>query len=125
MSREITNTKSMFANQDLPDGRRLFMVVDDIVKKYGKSGAEFFIVTLQYQGGIGQQMFMPNMMGPLLKALGCQETEPNVWDWDTTEQAGKTFTATIAHQPDKKDPTKMRQHMSEIEKVKDEKEIPF
>ena len=124
MSHEITDTKSMFANQDIPDGKREFMIVGDIAKKYGKSGAEFFVVTLQYEGGIGQQMFMPNMMGPLLKALGNEETTPNVYDWDTTEQAGKKFSASISHAPDKKDPTKIRQHMSEIAKVENDS-IPF
>ncbi len=125
MSREITSTFNKFANQELPDGKREFMVIGDVVKKYGKSGAEFFVLTVQYDGGLGQQMFMPNMMGPLLRALGCTEVEPNSFDWDTTEQVGKRFVATISHQPDKKDPTKIRQHMSDIEKVTNGKEIPF
>lgn len=125
MSREITDTKNKFTNQDLPDGEQDFMVVGDIVKKYGGKGGEFFIVTLQYPGGIGQQAFLPNMMGPLLRALGCDETEENKFDWDTQEQAGKKFKAKVSHAPDKKDKAIIRQHMSEIKRIGAVVEIEF
>jgi hypothetical protein len=65
------------------------------------------------------------MMAGLLRVLGCTETEPNKFDWDTTEQDGKAFWATVSHKPDAKDATKIRQHMGEFKPLEDEKEIPF
>lgn len=124
MSREITDTSPKYDNQDLPDGRYEFMIIGDIVKKYGKNGGEFFVATLQHKDGIGQHLFMTSMLGPLLRAIGIPETEKNKFDWDTTEQAGKRFIGTVSHQPDKKDPSKIRQHMADIVKV-DDNEIPF
>ena len=124
MSREITDTTPKYDNQDLPDGRFEFMIIGDIVKKYGKNGGEFFVVTLQHASGIGQHLFMTSMLGPLLRAIDIPETEKNKFDWDTTEQASKKFIATISHVPEKKDPSKIRQHMSDITKIGNE-EIPF
>lgn len=122
--REITDTTNKYADQEIPDGARIFRVVS-IEKRYGKStGAEFFVWRLAYEGGEGEQILMPNMMGPLLRVLGCKETEPNKFDWDTTEQTDKAFSATVSRKPDRKDPTKMRQIMSEFDAVKAET-IPF
>lgn len=137
MSREITDTTNKYVDQDIPDGRRRFIVAGPVEKKYGKQGGEFFIWKVQWEGGIGQQVFLPNMMGGLLKVLGCQEIEPNKYDWDTNEQEGKAFYATVKHKPDKKDATKIRQHMGDFaideeteppepeEDAKDESQVPF
>lgn len=124
MSHEITNTLNKFANQELPEGRHKFIVAGPVVKKYGGKGGEFFIWKLQYDGGIGEQVLLPNMMGELLRVLECQETEPNIFDWDTADQEGKVFMATIKLAPDKKDPKVIRQHMSEYAKV-ETSDIPF
>jgi len=124
MSREITNTKGKFANQELPEGRKRFIVSAPVEKKYGKKGGEYFIWTLQYDGGIGQQILLPNMMGDLLRVLGCQEVEPDKYDWDTNEQEGKAFIATVRLVPDKTDPKIVRQHMSDYAKD-DDNSIPF
>jgi len=124
MSREITDTTPKYDNQDLPDGRMEFMIIGDIEKKYGRNGGEYFIATLQYSSGIGKHLFMTSMLGPLLRAIGIPETEKNKFDWDTTEQAGKKFIATISHAPDKKDPAIVRQNMSEIKRIDDE-DIPL
>ena len=121
MSREITDTTNKYPNQDLPDGRNCFKV-ESIEKKYGKS--EFFVWKLKYDKGEGEQILLPNMMGGLLRVLKCEETEPNKFDWDTFEQSGKCFLATVSHKPDQKDPSKIRQHMSDFAPV-DENEIPF
>lgn len=123
MSREITDTKSKYQNQDLPDGRTAFRVVS-VEKKYGKKGGEFFIWKLQHDKGEGDQILLPNMMGGLLRVLKCTETEENKFDWDTFEQTNKTFLATVSHKPDKDNPTTIRQHMGEFANV-DENEIPF
>src|SRR6267378_2769081 len=109
MSREITDTTPMFAN-DIPDGRHRFRV-RGIEKRYGK--VEFFVWKLQHKDGEGEQVLMTNMMGPLLRILKCEEIEPNKFDWDTTEQDGKEFMATVSHEPDRKDPVKIRQKMGD------------
>ncbi len=123
MSREITNTKSRFANQELPDGRNAFRVLG-VDKVFGKNNSEFFVWKLQHQGGEGEQLLMPNMMGGLLRVLKCTETEPETFDWDTFDQVNKVFLATVSHKPDSKNPTVIRQHMGEFAPV-DENEIPF
>lgn len=125
MSREITDTTNKFANQDIPDGAQMFKVLG-VDKKYGKNGGEFFIWKLGYEGGTGEQVLLPNMMAGLLRVLGCTETEPNKFDWDTNEQNDKLFTATVSHKPDAKDASKIRQHMGDFENVQvADGEIPF
>lgn len=114
MSREITETTNKFADQNIPEGKHRFIVVGPVEKKYGKKGVEFFVWKLQYEGGIGQQVLLPNMMGGLLRALNCPEIEPNKFDWDTNEQEGKAFFATVKHVPDKMDPKIIRQHMGDF-----------
>lgn len=119
--REITDTTNKYTNKDIPDGTWIFKVLG-IEKKYGK--IEFFVWKLAHDGGEGEQVLLPNMMGGLLRALKCQESEPNKFDWDTEEQIGKYFWATVTHAPDKKDATKIRQHMGDF-KVYEDTEIPF
>lgn len=125
MSHEVTDTSNKYANQALPEGRRKFIVAGPVEKKYGKKGGEFFIWKLQFDGGIGEQVLLPNMMGPLLRVLGCSESEPNKFDWDTNEQEGKAFMATVKLVPDAKDPKVVRQHLAEIENVTEDSGIPF
>lgn len=123
MSREITNTASRFENQDLPDGRNCFRVLG-VEKKYGKKGGEFFVWKLQHAKGTGEQVMLPNMMGGLLRVLGCDEVEPNKFDWDTMEQTDKLFMATVSHKPDKENPSTIRQHMGTFDEYKDA-QVPF
>lgn len=113
MSREITDTNAKFRNYDIKDGQHVFKVLE-VRKQYGKKGGEFFIWKLEYgdEGSVGEQGFLPNMMGELLKTLNCTEIEPNKFDWDTNEQVGKSFSATVSHKPDAQDATRIRQHMS-------------
>lgn len=124
MSREITFTKSRFANQELPDGRTAFRVLS-VDKKYGKkNNAEFFVWKLQHDKGEGEQLLMPNMMGGLLRVLKCTEVEPDKFDWDTFDQINKVFLATVSHKPDEQNSSVIRQHMGEFAPV-DENDIPF
>ncbi len=124
MSIERTSTKGKFDNDPLPEGRREFMVAGPVEKKYGKNGGEFFVWKFQYEGGIGDQVLLPNMMAGLLRALKCEETEPNSFLWDTNEQEGKKVVATVSFAPDKKNPSVIRQHMGEFSNPDDNK-IPF
>ena len=117
---ETTDTTNKFAG-DLPDGPNIFKIVN-IEKFY--SPAEFWVFHLKWSGGDGKQTFFANMLGPLLRTLGCEEKSPNVFEWDSDLQFNKSFKAVVGHAPDKKDPNKIRQHMSQFEKV-DDNEIPF
>lgn len=119
--RETTDTSPRFANEDIPDGPNQFQVIS-VEKFYGK--VEFFIWKLKFMGGEGKQVLLPNMMAPLLRVLRCTETEPNKFDWDTDQQAGKSFKATVSHAPDKKDASKIRQHMTDFEAIQTD-DIPF
>lgn len=125
MPREITSTASKYESAPLPEGRRAFIVAAPPEKKYGKNtGSEYFKWKFQYDGGVGEQIMLPNMMAGLLRALECQEIEPNKFDWETEAVEGKCVIASVSISPDKKDPTKMRQHMSEFAKP-DDSSIPF
>ena len=115
--REMTDTANL---GDLPDGPGLFKVVS-VEKFYGKS--EFFVWQLAYEKGQGKQVLLPNMMGPLLRILGCDEVEPNKFDWETELQANKMFKATVSHAPDKNGV--MRQRMGDFEKYDEKDERPF
>jgi hypothetical protein len=113
MSVEVTDTTNKYANQEIPDGTRTFRVIS-VEKRYGKKGGEFFIWKLAYEGGEGEQVLLPNMMGELLRVLKCTETEKNKFQWDTNEQGDKSFTATVSHKVDQQDATKIRQHMGDF-----------
>jgi len=117
---EETDTTNRF-NQDLPDGVNVFKITA-IERFY--SPADFWVFSLDYKGGSGEQTLFANMLGPLLRIMGCEEFEPNKFRWDSDLLVGKSFKATVAHAPDKKNPTKIRQHMGAFEKV-DENDLPF
>lgn len=124
MSRERTNCNPKV--NLIPEGTHMFRVIGEVKKKYGgeNKDKEFYIWTLDYGKGTGDQIFMPNMQGDLLRILGATEYEPNHYEWDTTQFDYKTFIATVTHAPDKKDPRKIRSHMGEFKEVTDET-IPF
>lgn len=124
MTREITDTNDSYPDRDIPDGTYDFKVLR-CEKKYGgaKKDKPFYVWTLEYEGVKGEQILMPNMMGDLLRALGCPESKPGVFDWDTELVVNQVFKATVSHAPDRKDPNKIRQQMSEFKAVKED--IPF
>lgn len=97
----------------LPEGTQQFMVCGEVKIKPISNG-DLYLVPLQFTGGMAEQAFFANNIGPLLRALGCTETSPDCFDWDTTELEGRTFTATITHKADKNDSTKIRSNMSDI-----------
>ncbi len=117
---EETDTTNRFGNE-LPDGPNIFKI-KAIERFYNP--ADFWVFTLEYLGGEGEQTLFANMLGPLLRILGCEEIEPNKFRWDSELQINKVFKATVSHAPDKKHPEKIRQHMGAFEKV-DGEAIPF
>lgn len=121
--REITDTTNKYGGNPIPEGTRNFVVAGEPQKKYGKG--EFWVWPLQWADGVGEIVLLPNMMGGLLRVLGFKEIEPNKFDWDTTECEGKQFQATVKIAPDKKDPSKIRTHMSEFKEAEKQVEIPF
>lgn len=114
---EETDTTNKF--EPLPDGPEVFKILS--IEKFF-SPAEFWAFTLQHSKGSGNQTFFANMLGPLLRVLGCDEYEPNKFRWDSDMQVGKSFKAIVSHAPDKKGVE--RQHMKGFEKV-DDQDIPF
>lgn len=121
--RETTDTSRPSDRQKIPDGTYSFEIIK--VTKMYKGEVPYYIWTLEYEGGVGEQLLLPSMMGELLRTLGCKEIVPNKFDWDTEEVAGISFIATISHRPDKKKPEIIRQQMTDFKKVPKEEEIPF
>lgn len=124
MTREQTDTNDNYPDKDIPDGTYEFKVLS-ATKKYGgeKKDKPFYVWKLEYEGVKGEQVLMPNMMGELLRALGCEETKPGQFDWDTELVVNQVFSATVSHEADKKNPAKIRQQMKDFKKVKEE--APF
>lgn len=116
MLEEIDTTNKF---EPLPDGPGVFQIVK--IEKFF-SPAEFWAFSLKHAKGEGSQTFFANMLGPLLRVLGCEELEPNRFRWDSDLQVNKFFKATVSHALDKKGIE--RQHMKAFEKV-DENSIPF
>lgn len=114
---EETDTTNKFA--PLPDGPNVFQIIS--IEKFF-TPSEFWSFSLKYSSGEGVQTFFANMLGPVLRVLGCEETTPNRFMWDSDLQVNKYFKATVSHAPDKKGI--LRQHMNSFEKVNEET-IPF
>jgi hypothetical protein len=49
-----------------------------------------------------KERFFPSQLAPLLRALGCTEVEPDVFEWEKDEQIGKKIKARIIHEENKK-----------------------
>jgi len=112
----------------LPDGEREFRVEKISRKEKGETVFYIWQVSFDGEGGereVGEQVFLPNMMGDLLRILGCEETAPKRFKWDKETLPGAYFIATVSHDPDKKDPSKIRQNMTGFKKGKNEDEVPF
>lgn len=121
MSRETTDTNSQF-NDAIPDGTYDFEVHKVVRKEIkGKVGYEW---SLDYGDQNGKQLFWPNQMGDLLRLLGCKETAPGKFDWETDLMEGQTFKATVSRKEDKKS-GKTFQMMGDFKKSKVEESAPF
>lgn len=110
---EEIDTNSNFERKEIPDGKHTFRVMD--IRK----AKTLYIWELSFDGQEGEQAFFGNEMGPLLKVLGCKETDKGKYAFDSEEIKGKTFTATVFREADKKDSSKIYQRM------KDFTDLPF
>jgi hypothetical protein len=109
---EEIDTNSNFANKEIPDGKHGFRVTD--IRK----AKSLYVVELTYDDGQeGEQTFFANTIGPLLKVLGCQETEKGKYMLNTEELKGKPFSAIVYHEGDKTDKTKIYQRMKDFDEV--------
>lgn len=121
MSTETTDT-----NQEItPTGDFVFTVSKKVEKRLAeKSQKPFYIFKFEYMKG-GQlsthtEILMTWMAGPMIRALGGKEVKPNVFEWDREAVVGSKVKATIIHEPDFKDPAKMRAKMTNIQQ-----DLPF
>lgn len=124
MTQEATDTNSQF-NDDIKDGTYEFEVVQVVRKEIkGKKAYEW---TLEHEDGQGKVLTWPNQVGPLLAILGAKEDadKKGHYLWETEMMAGKTFRATISHDPDKKNPAKVYQNMKDFQKSGKEEDVPF
>ena len=117
MTMESTDTNGMYPDKNISDGKHTFTIKKVVGKPLG--GAYGYVWTLEEEGKTYEQVLFGNMMGGLLKVLGCSETSPGKYEWDTDAVTGKTFSTKVSHSPDKKNPSKMRQQMTDFD------EIPF
>lgn len=110
------DTNSQF--NEIPDGVHSFRVVD--VRKVEKVKG-MYSWTLSYENEEeGDIAFFGNAMGPILKVLGCKESDKKgIYLFDSSKVIGVPFKATVYSEPDKNDSTKMRKRM------KDYDEVPF
>lgn len=122
MSREYTDTNSDFKNEPIPDGRHTFKILD--VRRHMKGTTKMYFWELEYEDGAeGTQLFLSNMMGDLLRILGCTETKKGEFEWETDMMVGKYFAATVSHVLDKKGVE--RQQMDNFAISEKPDEVPF
>jgi len=122
--REEIDTNSNYSDSDIPDGTYGFEIVS-CTRRYGGANKDkpFYSFKLTYEGLKGDQILMPFKMGDLLRVLKCTETSKGKFDWDPESVNGKKFTATVVHEADQKDPTKIRQNMVDFKETKED--LPF
>lgn len=128
MARETTDASPNYGNKEIEDGSWDFTIKKITVKMVGPNkDTKSYILKVSYEKGDGEQMLLPSMIGPLLRLLGAKETQPNIFDWDTEDYDGQKFNATVSHEEDKKDPSKMRQKMGKFQPPmkKSTDDIPF
>jgi hypothetical protein len=112
MSLENTDTNSTYEKQMIPDGDYNFKVIS--AKRVEKVNGLYEWELSCDDGSDYSVNLFKNEMGPLLRVLGCNETEKGKFTWDTVEVEGKWFGATAYQTPDKKDPTVIRQKLKDF-----------
>jgi hypothetical protein len=124
MTYEITDTNSQFGDE-IPNGTYDFKVEKVVRKEI--SGKKAYEWTLNYDEGQGKVLTWPSQVGPLLLLLGAKEDpeKKGHYLWETDLMTGKTFKATISHDPDKKNPSKIYQNMKDFKKSEVTEDIPF
>lgn len=120
---ETIDTSSQFPDRDIPDGTYTFRI--EGIDRKEKGTTVMYIFKLFYEGIHTEQLLLPSMMGPLLRILGCKETEKGKFKWDKDLLTGQSFVATVVHERDKKDATKIRQQMRDFKKSDMDADVPY
>lgn len=94
--------QSTDTNQLLKEGQYVFKVSKSPEKRRtAKGNGSYFIWHFDYADNENVKKFrylmFPNMMQDLLIALGAEQSEKGVFDWDDEEVIGKQFFATVVH----------------------------
>lgn len=106
---EEIDTNSKFANKDIADGLHKFRVLG--FKKHGN----LYIFPLSYDNGEeGEQVFFGNQMADFLRVLGCKESSKGIYIFDSEKVIGGEFSATVFHEADNKDKSKIYQRMKDF-----------
>lgn len=129
MTYEITDTTSQF-HDDIPDGTYDFEIEKVLAKDIkGKKGYEWHLDYKDADGNdqSGKVLTWPNQIGPLLAILGAKadSEKKGHYLWETELMTGKTFKATISHEPDKKNPSKVYQNLGNFLPSKAKEATPF
>lgn len=101
-----------------PEGDHSFTIIKPVLKKMSDRGKPYYIFTFEYlhEGTLKthKEFYMPWMAGEIIKAVGGKEVEgkKGVYEWDKDAVVGKKIKATIVHEPDFKDKTKVRAKMT-------------
>lgn len=117
---EIIDTTPKYAEKEIPDGTYTFEV--GVVTKKDISGKPAYEWNLEYDGKSVQVLFFPSQMGPLLRVLGCKESEPNKFVFDALLVDGKKFKAT-AFKTEKNGKT--YQNLKDFTSVETKEDLPF
>lgn len=115
--RETTNTGGL----GLKPGNYTFKVSENPFKGVWAGGTPYyewvFVTTVNGEFKEHKEKVPVWKMGPLLRALGQLETEPDVFDWDTEEVQGLEFDAEIILEADRKDKSKTYPRLANHRKV--------
>lgn len=124
MSYETTDTNSQY-NDNIDDGTYDFKI-EKVVRKEIK-GKKAYEWTLSHADGQGKVLTWPNTVGPLLALLGAKEDpeKKGHYLWETDLMTGKTFKATITHDQDSKNPSKVYQNMKDFQSSEVKDSAPF
>jgi hypothetical protein len=99
------------------------------IKKLTKNDKPYYTFEFSYvlDGRVEthKEIIFPSQAGLLLKAFKCKEVKPGVFEWEKDEILNRRIRATVAHQDDKKDPTRKRAVIIAAEPLEEEPSIPF
>lgn len=115
--------------QITPEGVYDMTSTKPCVKKLTKTDKPYYTFEFSYvSDGVldtHKEIVFPSQAGLLLKAFGCKEVKPGVFEWEKDEIVNRRIRATIKHLDDKKDPTKKRASIVAAEPLAEEPSIPF
>ena len=115
--------------QITPEGIYAMTATKPCVKRLTKTDKPYYTFELSYvsDGKVDthKEILFPSQAGLLLKAFGCKEVKPGVFEWEKDEIMNRRIKATIKHIDDKKDSTKKRACIVAAEPMEEEPSIPF